>query len=118
MLRTRRDGARPLAPLARALVADEDAPLLSALKAKRRALAEAQGVPAYIVFTDRTLVEMAAKRPATLDAMAGISGVGAAKLDRYGRRVPGGDPRRRRRPSSIRRGGGWRGSRGPGSTTG
>jgi ATP-dependent DNA helicase RecQ len=68
----------------RSLVAEEDAPLLSALKAKRRALAEAQGVPAYIVFTDKTLIEMAETRPATLDAMADISGVGAAKLDRYG----------------------------------
>jgi ATP-dependent DNA helicase RecQ len=69
---------------ARALVADEDAPLLSALKAKRRALAEAAGVPAYVIFTDRTLIEMAEARPATLDDMAGISGVGATKLERYG----------------------------------
>ena len=58
--------------------------MLSALKAKRRALAEAQGVPAYVVFTDRTLIEMAETRPATLDAMAGITGVGATKLERYG----------------------------------
>ena len=68
---------------AKALVDDEDAPLLSALKAKRRALAEAQGVPAYIVFADRTLIEMASRRPRTLDQMAAISGVGAAKLARY-----------------------------------
>lgn len=71
-------------PVVRAMVADEDAPLLSALKAKRRALAEAQGVPAYVVFPDRTLVEMAEKRPATLDQMAQITGVGAKKLDSYG----------------------------------
>ncbi|RMD94957.1 MAG: DNA helicase RecQ [Alphaproteobacteria bacterium] len=71
-------------PVARALVAEEDAPLLSALKAKRRALAEAQGVPAYVIFPDRTLIEMAEKRPATLDEMARISGVGAKKLERYG----------------------------------
>ncbi|MEM7710348.1 MAG: DNA helicase RecQ [Pseudomonadota bacterium] len=71
-------------PAVKQLVSEEDAPLLSALKAKRRALAEAQGVPAYVVFTDRTLIEMAEKRPATLDAMARISGVGATKLDRYG----------------------------------
>ena len=71
-------------PQVRALVSEEDAPLLSALKAKRRALAEAQGVPAYVVFTDRTLIEMAETRPATLDAMARVSGVGATKLDRYG----------------------------------
>ena len=72
-------------PKVKALVADEDAPLLSALKAKRRALAEAAQVPAYIIFTDRTLAEMAERRPATLDAMAQINGVGAKKLDSYGR---------------------------------
>jgi len=66
-------------------VAEEDAPLLSALKAKRRALAEAASVPAYVIFADRTLIEMAEKRPATLDQMAGISGVGAKKLESYGR---------------------------------
>jgi len=71
-------------PVVKTLVSDEDAPLLSALKAKRRALAEAADVPAYIVFNDRTLVEMAQKRPQTLDDMAGISGVGAKKLQTYG----------------------------------
>jgi len=71
-------------PAARALVSDEDAPLLSALKAKRRALAEAAKMPAYIVFTDRTLIEMAESRPRTLDDMALINGVGARKLEQYG----------------------------------
>ncbi|RAP40604.1 DNA helicase RecQ [Rhodovulum viride] len=71
-------------PAVRMLVSEEDAPLLSALKAKRRALAEAAGVPAYIIFTDRTLIEMAETRPASLDAMARVSGVGATKLERYG----------------------------------
>ncbi|MFX0543578.1 DNA helicase RecQ [Roseovarius sp. S4756] len=71
-------------PAAKALVSDEDAPLLSALKAKRRAFAEAQGVPAYIVFNDRTLIEMAEVRPASLDDMARIGGVGAKKLEQYG----------------------------------
>ncbi|MBR9652928.1 DNA helicase RecQ [Thalassovita aquimarina] len=71
-------------PAVKALVSDEDAPLLSALKAKRRALAEAARVPAYVIFNDRTLIEMAETRPATLDDMARISGVGAKKLERYG----------------------------------
>ena len=71
-------------PAVKSLVSDEDAPLLSALKAKRRALAEAAKVPAYIVFNDRTLIEMAELRPASLDAMARITGVGAKKLERYG----------------------------------
>ncbi|MFZ1726886.1 MAG: DNA helicase RecQ [Albidovulum sp.] len=71
-------------PAVRSLVSDEDAPLLSALKAKRRALAEAARVPAYVIFPDRTLIEMAEKRPGSLDAMIGIGGVGAKKLEKYG----------------------------------
>ena len=66
------------------LPADVDAELLSALKTKRRSLAEEQGVPAYVVFPDRTLIEMAALKPRTLDEMASVSGVGARKLERYG----------------------------------
>jgi ATP-dependent DNA helicase RecQ len=69
---------------ARALVSDEDAPLLAVLKARRRALAEAARVPAYVIFADRTLIEMAERRPQTLDQMAGITGVGARKLESFG----------------------------------
>ncbi len=71
-------------PAVKMLVSDEDAPLLSALKAKRRALAEAARAPAYVIFPDKTLIEMAENRPSTLDQMARISGVGAKKLERYG----------------------------------
>ncbi|NOD63938.1 DNA helicase RecQ [Ruegeria sp. HKCCD6109] len=71
-------------PAVKAMVSEEDAPLLSALKAKRRALAETARVPAYVIFPDRTLIEMAEKRPATLDEMARVGGVGAKKLERYG----------------------------------
>ena len=71
-------------PAVKAMVSEEDAPLLAALKAKRRALAEAASVPAYIIFNDRTLIEMAEKRPDTLDAMARIGGVGAKKLENFG----------------------------------
>lgn len=72
-------------PVPKALVSDEDAPLLSALKAKRRALAEAAGLPAYMIFPDRTLIEMAELRPTTLDQFAQVNGVGAKKLESYGR---------------------------------
>jgi ATP-dependent DNA helicase RecQ len=72
-------------PAVRALVNEEDEPLLAALKSKRRALAEALKAPAYVVFTDRTLIEMASQRPTDLDQMARISGVGAKKLEKYGR---------------------------------
>ncbi|WP_377192151.1 DNA helicase RecQ [Ruegeria meonggei] len=71
-------------PAVKAMVSEEDAPLLSALKAKRRALAESARVPAYVIFPDRTLIEMAETRPANLDDMARISGIGAKKLERYG----------------------------------
>jgi ATP-dependent DNA helicase RecQ len=71
-------------PVVRAQVAEEDAGLLALLKAKRRALAEAQNVPAYVVFTDKTLIEMAERKPGNLDQMAGITGVGARKLESYG----------------------------------
>lgn len=78
-LQTARNG-----PVVKALVPEEDAPLLSALKAKRRSLAEAAGVPAYIIFNDRTLIEMAESRPTTLDEMSRIGGVGSKKLASYG----------------------------------
>ncbi|WP_295048704.1 DNA helicase RecQ [uncultured Paracoccus sp.] len=81
----RQDTAARPATVLRSHVAEEDEPLLSALKAKRRALAEAARVPAYVIFPDRTLIEMAEKRPATLDQMAQVSGVGAKKLESYGR---------------------------------
>ena len=76
--------AKASRPAARMLVSEEDAPLLSALKARRRALAEAARVPAYVIFNDRTLIEMAETRPATLDDMAHVNGVGAKKLANYG----------------------------------
>jgi ATP-dependent DNA helicase RecQ len=64
-----------------------DEALFQALRAKRLALAKAQGVPPYVVFHDATLAEIASRRPASLDALAEVSGVGAAKLDRYGAAV-------------------------------
>ena len=67
----------------RSMVAHEDEALLSALKAKRRALAEAMQAPAYVVFPDATLIAMAEARPADLDAFARLPGVGAVKLERY-----------------------------------
>jgi ATP-dependent DNA helicase RecQ len=54
--------------------------LLGVLKDLRRALASERKVPAYIVFSDRSLHDMAERQPATTDAFADIHGVGAAKL--------------------------------------
>ena len=71
-------------PAVREMVSEENAPLLSALKAKRRGLAEDARVPAYVIFPDKTLIEMAERRPNDLDQMAQISGVGAKKLEKFG----------------------------------
>jgi len=61
-----------------------DAGVLDTLKAWRREQARQQAVPPYVVFHDRTLAELAARRPSSLDDLGGISGIGAAKLERYG----------------------------------
>ena len=58
--------------------------LFFALRDLRRELAEEQSLPAYMIFHDRTLVEMAKLRPIDLDAFAQINGVGESKLQRYG----------------------------------
>jgi ATP-dependent DNA helicase RecQ len=72
------------APMVQAQVSDEDAALLAALKAKRRELAEKAGAPAYVIFADKTLIEMAQIRPQSLDSMMKISGIGAKKLESFG----------------------------------
>ena len=56
----------------------------AALKAWRAEVAKAHNLPAYVVFHDATLAEMAREAPDSLDALAGISGVGGKKLDAYG----------------------------------
>ncbi|WP_255100920.1 DNA helicase RecQ [Synechococcus sp. L2F] len=58
--------------------------LLQRLKDWRREQAREQAVPPYVVFHDRTLVELAARRPLQIAELAAISGIGAAKLERYG----------------------------------
>ena len=62
-----------------------DGDLLKALKTLRQTLAKAQRQPAYVIFPDRTLLELAARRPATTNEMLEIHGIGEAKLQRYGR---------------------------------
>jgi RecQ family ATP-dependent DNA helicase len=62
----------------------QDGPLFATLRSLRSELARRDGVPAYVVFPDRTLAEIAARRPQSLAALAGVSGVGPARLDRYG----------------------------------
>ncbi len=64
--------------------ADVDQSLLDALKQQRLSLARAQSVPAYVVFPDRTLIEMARLKPTSTSALGAVHGVGEAKLARYG----------------------------------
>ncbi|MBK6471525.1 MAG: DNA helicase RecQ [Betaproteobacteria bacterium] len=59
----------------------------AALKAWRAEVAKEHNLPAYIVFHDATLAEMARAQPATLDALGGITGVGAKKLEAYGGQI-------------------------------
>ncbi|HAP99958.1 MAG TPA: DNA helicase RecQ [Rhodospirillum rubrum] len=79
----RKDKERRASAPAVQLEADDRA-LFDALRAKRQELARAENVPAYVVFADRTLIELATKRPPSLDAMREIHGIGQSKLARYG----------------------------------
>ena len=58
--------------------------LFAALKAERTRLAAAEGVPAYVVFSNATLADMAAKAPRTMEDFLEVSGVGEIKAARYG----------------------------------
>jgi ATP-dependent DNA helicase RecQ len=77
--RAKNAGKRPPATLPEA-----DQALFQALREKRLELARAQSVPPYVIFHDRTLIELAAARPSSRQQMAKVPGVGEAKLDRYG----------------------------------
>ncbi|MHB8418191.1 MAG: RecQ family ATP-dependent DNA helicase [Myxococcales bacterium] len=76
------DGGRPRPDAPAAQGADGE--LFQRLKALRRRIADARGVPAYMVFTDATLLEIVARRPASADELLLVSGVGPARLARYG----------------------------------
>ena len=69
---------------AQSAVPDADRDLFQALRQKRLEIARTQNVPPYVIFHDRTLVELAAARPASRAEMANVPGVGETKLDRYG----------------------------------
>ena len=66
------------------LETDTDRELFEVLRAKRMELAREQGVPPYVIFSDRSLIEMAVKRPQDDEEFLAINGVGAVKLERYG----------------------------------
>ncbi len=61
-----------------------DPVLVGALRTLRTSIARREKLPAYCIFPDRTLVEMAARKPGSLAALAAVHGVGPAKLEKYG----------------------------------
>ncbi|WP_420208094.1 DNA helicase RecQ [Candidatus Electronema sp. JC] len=63
---------------------EHDQALFALLRSKRKELADADGVPPYVIFSDRTLVEMAAYYPQSRESLLGISGVGQVKLEKFG----------------------------------
>uniref|UniRef100_UPI004056A063 DNA helicase RecQ n=1 Tax=Candidatus Electronema sp. TaxID=2698783 RepID=UPI004056A063 len=63
---------------------EHDQALFTLLRSKRKELADADGVPPYVIFSDRTLVEMAAYYPQSRASLLGISGVGQVKLEKFG----------------------------------
>lgn len=78
--RTRRSAT----PAAAADLDAAQAALFERLRAWRAAVAKEQGVPAYVVFHDATLRELAQRRPASTAELGAVSGIGQAKIERYG----------------------------------
>jgi ATP-dependent DNA helicase RecQ len=75
---------RPARAASAAAASPEEEALFERLRTLRKSLADSQGVPAYIVFSDKVLREMAARRPRGAAEMLSVPGVGPAKLERYG----------------------------------
>jgi ATP-dependent DNA helicase RecQ len=65
-------------------LAGEDGERFERLRVWRRTTSMAEGVPAYVVFADRTLRELAVRNPATTHALGAVPGIGPAKLAKYG----------------------------------
>jgi ATP-dependent DNA helicase RecQ len=68
-------------------LSDAAAGVFERLRAWRAATAKEQGLPAYVIFHDATLREIAGRQPTTLAELGAISGIGEAKLARYGEQV-------------------------------
>ena len=91
-------GAAPFAPLRKGMKkslpfktvdqSDTDAlRIVRDLKAWRKKIAEKENVPPYVIFGDRTIVDLAAKKPASEKALSGIYGIGAVKAERFGSEI-------------------------------
>jgi ATP-dependent DNA helicase RecQ len=67
-------------------VTDADRALFEVLRTERRAVADADGVPPYVVFPDRTLWELVAAKPQTPEQLLAVNGIGPVKAEKYGAR--------------------------------
>ena len=79
------DAPKPVVDKSKARTETQRDDLFERLRVLRKQLADEQNVPAYVVFTDTTLEEMARLRPTTPDALRNVSGVGERKLQLFGR---------------------------------
>ena len=78
---------RDVVALVRPDVAGFDQAIFEALRTWRREVSERQGVPAYVVLHDRTMEEIAARKPASELELSVISGIGPSKLEHYGEEI-------------------------------
>ena len=83
-LRKSRRGAK--LPAGAAEFTEKEETLFEALRALRREIASEEKVPPYIVFSDKTLIDMCVKKPTDRASMLEVSGVGEAKYEKYGER--------------------------------
>jgi ATP-dependent DNA helicase RecQ len=85
--RTRRDRGSKATPAAAATLDAQAQERFGALKTWRAQVAKAHNLPAYVIFHDATLAAIAALDPRSLRELAGVSGIGAKKLETYGPQV-------------------------------
>ena len=71
----------------RALLAPDDMPLFNNLRDWRKSRAQEEGVPVYVIGTNRQLAQIAHERPEALSGLARVEGYGKAKIERYGRAI-------------------------------
>jgi len=91
----RREPERPAKPAKAAKAAKAEAaalpaavvPVFDTLRAWRAAAAKEQGVPAYVIFHDATMREIATRAPSSLAELSTVNGVGETKLARYGQQI-------------------------------
>ncbi len=80
-------GAREKRPDPAAELPDADRTLFQSLREWRAARARKEGIPAYVILTNREMVEVVRARPETASALGAIDGIGEGKVERYGQAI-------------------------------